>query len=125
MLAELHPRLPTLVERTAAWIGRRRVPAVAVGMSLVGAVALAIAVLHADADVPLFDTDLHPAQTVEVENALTLWGEQFKANSQGTQVWIAAPRRRDILLRLTLAGLPRRDGGSLRGAPSQPTAHLL
>lgn len=83
-------------------------PAVAIGVSLLGGVALATAVIRADADVPLFDTDLHPAQTVEVENALTLWGEPFRANAQGTQVLIAAPRRRDVLLRLTLAGLPRR-----------------
>src|SRR5690348_13339913 len=58
-------------------------------------------------DVPLFDSALRPSQTAEVENALTLWGETFRADVQGTQIFVAASRRRDLLLRLTLAGLPR------------------
>jgi flagellar biosynthesis/type III secretory pathway M-ring protein FliF/YscJ len=108
VLAEIHPHLPTLVERGAAWIARRARPAVAIVGAAIGAAALAIASARMEADVPLFDSDLHPSQTSEVENALTLWGEQHRENAQGTQVWVAASRRRDLLLRLTLAGLPHR-----------------
>src|SRR5579864_5728326 len=108
MLAEIHPRLPTVLERTAGWIGKRRVPA-AVALASAIAVAAAIAGIgRVEADAPLFDTALAPAQVTEVENALTLWGESFHANAQGTQISVPASRRRDVLLRLTLAGLPRR-----------------
>lgn len=108
MLAEIHPRLPTALECAAGWIGRRRIP-VAVAFATALAVAAAIAGIgRIEADAPLFDAALVPAQVLEVENALTLWGESFHANAQGTQIFVAASRRRDLLLRLTIAGLPRR-----------------
>src|SRR5438552_5899546 len=108
MLAEFHPRLPTLVERTALWLGRRRVASVAAAVSVLAAAALAFAIARLDADVPLFDADLRSAQCAEVENALTLWGETYRTNAQGTQIRLPASRRPDVLLRLTLAGLPHR-----------------
>ena len=108
MLAELHPRLPTLVERSALWVGRRRTAAAAVGAAILGTILLAAAAEHMAADVPLFDAELRPAQTADVESALTLWGEPFRSNAQATQIFVSAPRRRDLLLRLTIAGLPRR-----------------
>jgi flagellar M-ring protein FliF len=108
MLAQVHPRLPTLIGRSAAWIARRRRTVGASAGAAVVAVALVIASSRVGADVPLFDAELHPAQGVEIQNALTLWGEPFHANAQGTQVFVAASRRRDLLLRLTLAGLPHR-----------------
>lgn len=108
MLAEIHPRLPTIVERTGAWLGRRRASvagAIAAGAA-VAAIAFGFGRIHGD--VPLFDEALRPSQTSDVESALTLWGETFRADEQGTQIFVAAARRRDLLLRLTLAGLPRR-----------------
>lgn len=108
MLAEIHPRLPTLIERTGAWVGRRR--AGIAGTIAAGAVVAAIALCigRFQGDAPLFDETLRPSQTSDVESALTLWGETFRADAQGTQIFVAASRRRDLLLRLTLAGLPRR-----------------
>ena len=35
MLAELHPRLPTLIGRTADWMGRRRVASAVVAASAI------------------------------------------------------------------------------------------
>ncbi len=108
MLAELHPRLPTLIERAAGWVGRR--PAIAgsvVGLTVL-ATAIVLGLARFTADVPLFDADLRPGQAAEVENALTLWGESFRSNAQGTQIFVAGQRKADLLFRLTLAGLPRR-----------------
>lgn len=60
----------------------------------------------ASARVPLFSAPLHPEQTIEVERALTLWNEAFRGNAAHTEIDVPAVRRHDILLRLTLAGLP-------------------
>lgn len=108
MLAEIHPRLPTLLERSAAWAGRRRSRLLAAVIALASIAAAAFGLVRFDGDVPLFDTALRPSQTEEIENALTLWGERFHADPKGTQIFVASARRRDILLRLTIAGLPRR-----------------
>lgn len=108
MLAEIHPRLPTILETTIAWIGRRRTQVAGTAAAVSACVALALGVGHLRSDVPLFDAALRPPQAAEVENALTLWGEAFRADAQGTQIFVDASRRRDLLLRLTLAGLPRR-----------------
>lgn len=108
MLAEIHPRLPTMLERSAAWAGRRRSSLVAAIAAFGTIAAVAFGFARLDGDVSLFDAALRPSQTEEVENALTLWGERFRADAQGTQIYVASARRRDILLRLTLAGLPRR-----------------
>jgi flagellar biosynthesis/type III secretory pathway M-ring protein FliF/YscJ len=108
VLAEIHPRLPTLIERTALWVGRRRAGvagAIATGAALA---AIALGIGRFQGDVPLFDEALRPSQTSDVESALTLWGETFRADAQGTEIFVSASRRRDLLLRLTLAGLPRR-----------------
>ena len=108
MLAELHPRLPSLVDRGAAWLGRRRIPVVAALGAIAcigGAVGFASKM---QSDVPLFDADLHPSQTTEVEDALTLWNEPHRENAQATQVFVPANRRAGVLFKLTLAGLPRR-----------------
>lgn len=108
MLAEIHPRLPTMLETTIAWVGRRRGHVAGTAAAMSACVALALGVSHLRSDVPLFDAALRPSQAAEVENALTLWGESFRADAQGTQIFVAATHRRDLLLRLTLAGLPRR-----------------
>ena len=108
MLAEIHPRLPSLLERTAAWAGRRPLAIASVAATALGTVLIIVLAGRWSADVPLFDADLRPAQSSEVQGALTLWGERFRANAQGTQIVVAASRKSTLLLRLTLAGLPRR-----------------
>lgn len=108
MLAEIHPRLPTLIERTAAWAGRRRSGLAVFVCAAAAVAAVAAGLVRFESDAPLFDAALRPSQSADVENALTLWGEPFHADAQGTQIYVAASRRRDLLLRLTLAGLPRR-----------------
>lgn len=107
MLAEIHPRLPTLVERTGAWVGKRRAGVAAAAGALAAVAAVVFGIGRFQSDVPLFDSALRPSQTADVANALTLWGETFRSDAQGTQIFVAASRRRDLLLRLTLAGLPR------------------
>jgi len=97
-----------MLESGANYLSRRR-RAAFVAVIAAGALAASIALFgKLEADVPLFDADLHPAQAVEVQDALTLWGEPFHANAQNTQIYVPSPRRRDVLLRLTLAGLPHR-----------------
>jgi len=108
VLAEIHPRLPTLFERTVAWVGRRRGQVGGIAAALIACVTLALGIGRLQSDVPLFAAALRPSQAAEVENALTLWGESFRADAQDTQIFVQASRRRDLLLRLTLAGLPRR-----------------
>jgi flagellar M-ring protein FliF len=108
VLAELHPRLPTMVDRACAWLGRRSKIAAVVVCAALGSAGLLALSGRLTADVPLFDADLHPSQAAEVDSALTLWGERFRENEQGTQIFVSASRRRDLLLRLTLAGLPHR-----------------
>ncbi|MDQ6779660.1 MAG: hypothetical protein M3Z37_00690 [Candidatus Eremiobacteraeota bacterium] len=61
---------------------------------------------RASARAPLFSAPLHPEQAIEVERALTLWNEAFSGNPAHTEIEVPAVRRHDILLRLTLAGLP-------------------
>ena len=107
MLAELPQSLPVLTGRAFAWIERRRAPMIA-AVLIVAAVALAAAfAARSYGDAPLFDAPLHPSQTREIESALTLWNESYTSDAAGTQVFVAASRRRDVLLRLTLASLPR------------------
>jgi len=60
------------------------------------------------AQTSLFSVPLHASQVVEVERALTIWNEPFVSDPGHTQIFVNAARRRDVLLRLTLAGLPHR-----------------
>jgi flagellar biosynthesis/type III secretory pathway M-ring protein FliF/YscJ len=106
MLASLPGALPDLVFRCRSWLIQRRAPAFAAV-----ACALMAFVLFADANrrtarVPLFSVPLHPTQALEVEKALLLWNEPFTSDAQHTQIFVRASRRRDVALRLTLAGLP-------------------
>ena len=97
-----------MLESGASYLRRRRRAAI-VALIAAGALAASVSLFgKLEADVPLFDADLHPAQAVEVQDALTLWGEPFHANANDTQIYVPSPRRRDVLLRLTLAGLPHR-----------------
>ena len=108
MLARLPDSMPRLAEQCALWLHHRRMPALAAG-SCAAAVVLVIALFaRSESPVPLFDAPLHPRQAAEVEQALILWNEPFHADAGGTQVFVEGRRRRDVLLRLSLAGIPHR-----------------
>jgi flagellar biosynthesis/type III secretory pathway M-ring protein FliF/YscJ len=108
MLARLPAAMPRVVEECVIWIRRRRTPAIAVVGAITGASIVVAVVAHSAAPVALFDAPLQPRQTAEVAQALTLWNEPFSADPHGTQIFVTARRRRDLLLRLALADLPHR-----------------
>ncbi len=74
---------------------------------------------------PLFSAPLHPSQTIEVERALAIWNEPFVADPQHTQIFVSSARRRDVLLRLTLAGLPHRYVPTTNDVLDQPQSAFL
>ena len=108
MLARLPAAMPRVVEECVIWIRRRRTPALAIVCAVAGIAIVVAALAHSAAPQSLFDAPLHPRQAAEVEQALTLWNEPFSADAQGTRIYVAARRRRDVLLRLALADLPHR-----------------
>lgn len=100
--------LPQLALRCATWLRPRRALA---GVLVAGTICVAVAIVAASktsAQTSLFAAPLAPSQTIEIEHALTLWNEPFRADTQQTAVFVSVSRRRDVLLRLTLAGLPHR-----------------
>ena len=106
MLARLPPSVPRLIEESVVWIHRRRTPA---AFALCGALVVALivaALARTTAQVPLFDAPLHASQAAEVSQILTVWNEPFTTGSQGSAIYVPAHRRREILMRLTLSGLP-------------------
>lgn len=108
MLARLPASVPRIVEHWVVWFERRRKPALAV-LAFAAGSAIALAVFARNAAlVPLFEAPMHPQQTSEVEQALVLWNEPFRADAGGTRLLVAAQDRRDVLLRLALAGIPHR-----------------
>lgn len=82
-----------------------RSKALAVGLMLVGLAATAIALfLGRDAALPLFAEPLRPEQVSEVVERLAAWNVPFVAIADNIRV---APRRRnELLLRLSMAGIP-------------------
>ena len=106
MLARLPASVPRLVEDCTIWLHHRRRPVAAVTCGVIVTVLAGALFAHNTAPVPLFDVPLHPRQAAEVEQALTLWNEPFSANVQGTQLYVPARLRRDLLVRLALADLP-------------------
>jgi len=108
MLANLPSALPQVVRRCSAWLEPRKALVAAVSASVVLVVALAFASSKMNTQAPLFSTPLHPSQAAEVERALTIWNESFSTDQQHAQIFVSANHRRDVLLRLTLAGLPHR-----------------
>lgn len=107
MLAELPQSLPALTGRALAWIERRRVSMIAAVLIIATAAIAAAFAARSLGEVALFAAPLHPSQAREIESALTLWNESYSSDAAGAQVFVPASRRRDVLLRLTLAGLPR------------------
>jgi flagellar biosynthesis/type III secretory pathway M-ring protein FliF/YscJ len=92
-----------LIARLAAREPRDRPFAFALvaGLALVLACAL---FLGRDVREPLFAAPLDPAQIAEVEERLAAWGIPFVAASDNLRV--DPHRRNDLLLRLSLAGVP-------------------
>ncbi|MDQ2816789.1 MAG: hypothetical protein M3T49_01085 [Candidatus Eremiobacteraeota bacterium] len=108
MLARIAPALPRLADRWLLWVTRRKTPAALI-VACVLCISLSMAAaLRFAAPVALFDVPLQPAQTAEVERALTLWAQPFRGDEHSSQVFVARSRRGDLLLRLALAGLPHR-----------------
>ncbi|HEY5095571.1 MAG TPA: flagellar M-ring protein FliF C-terminal domain-containing protein [Candidatus Eremiobacteraceae bacterium] len=107
MLAELPQSLPALTGRALAWIERRRVSMFVTVLAVAAAGIAAAFAARSYGDAALFEAPLHPSQAREIQSALTLWNETYSSDAAGTQVYVPATRRRDVLLRLTLAGLPR------------------
>ncbi len=92
-----------LLARFAARASRDRTFAVSLGAALL--LALGVGVFFGrDVREPLFAAPLDAAQIAEVEERLAAWGVPFIASADGVRV---DPRRRnDLLLRLSLAGVP-------------------
>ncbi len=92
-----------LFARVAALSPRERLLGGALAAAAVAALALGL-VLGRDVREPLFAAPLDAAQLAEVEERLAGWGVPFVAGSDGVRV---DPRgRNDLLLRLSLAGVP-------------------
>lgn len=105
MLARWSEASPLAVRACAAWIRERKLPAAIVCAGCLLALGGIAWQLRGAAQSPLFSVPLHPAQTEEVERALSVWNESFSSGPKA-EIFVSAARRRDILLRLTLAGLP-------------------
>jgi flagellar biosynthesis/type III secretory pathway M-ring protein FliF/YscJ len=108
MLARLPAAMPRVVEECVIWIRRKRTPALAVAGVVICIAVVVVVAARTAAPVALFDAPLHPRQTAEVAQALTLWNEPYTADPGGTQIFVTARRRRDLLVRLALADLPHR-----------------
>lgn len=68
------------------------------------ALATAAAIVARPARVPLFATPLHPEQLAGTEERLAAWKVSFTPTSEN--VVVDAGRRNDLLLKLSLAGVP-------------------
>ena len=108
MLANLPPMLPQLYRRWSQWLRPRRMQTGIAAFVLVASALLLTVASKMGAQTSLFGAPLHPSQTAEVERVLAIWNEPFTADPAHTQIFVPAGHRRDVLLRLTLAGLPHR-----------------
>ncbi len=88
------------------WNSLPKVARVAASIVAFTAVALSIAgaILAHPPRAPLFATPLHPDQLTEVEERLASWSVPFTPTAEN--VVVDAARRNDLLLRLSLAGVP-------------------
>ncbi len=83
----------------------RRVKVVAiVAVACAIAVGIGAGILANPARMPLFAQPLHPEQVEEVEDQLAQWNVAFTPSAEN--VVVDGTRRNDILLRLSLAGVP-------------------
>jgi flagellar biosynthesis/type III secretory pathway M-ring protein FliF/YscJ len=108
VLALLPPAVPQAFRLWRQWLAPKRpiVFATCVVVTLAALVALGLSKLNASE--VLFDVPLHASQVSEIERALLLWNEPFRTDAQHAAIYVAAGRKRDILMRLALAGLPHR-----------------
>ncbi len=95
----------TPIHLIARWNAFPRAVRIVGGVALTAAIALTIAVpLARPHRMPLFATPLYPEQLSEVEENLASWNVAFTPSSDNVSV--DAKRRNDLLLRLSLAGVP-------------------
>jgi flagellar biosynthesis/type III secretory pathway M-ring protein FliF/YscJ len=95
--------MAALLARWNALSARHRL--LAVGLVVAGALAAVLAfALQRDARVALFATPLRPEQVTEVVERLAEWNVAFVAESENVRV--DPGRKREVLLRLSLAGVP-------------------
>jgi flagellar biosynthesis/type III secretory pathway M-ring protein FliF/YscJ len=92
-----------LVARWQALPARHRLVLVALLAGVLAAAAIG-SFLRSDARVPLFAAPLHAEQVAEVAERLAEWNVPFAAGADNVKV--DARRRNDVLLRLSLAGVP-------------------
>jgi flagellar M-ring protein FliF len=84
-----------------------RVKAIALGAVAIALVALTLGLsVRRDARVALFATALYPEQLTEVQTRLAGWGIPYAPLADNVRV--DPNRRADVLLRLSLAGVPHR-----------------
>lgn len=95
-----------LAQMLARWNALPRVPKLAGALAslAVAVIAIVAVVLAHPTRAPLFAAPLHPEQLAEVEEHLAAWNVPFTAASDN--VAVDTGRRNDLLLRLSLAGVP-------------------
>ncbi len=86
------------------------------GTVLLSAIALVAVLRTHPARTPLFAQPLHPDQLAEVEDRLAGWNFSFTPTAEN--VIVDAGRRNDLLLRLSLAGIPHQHVASTAEAVS-------
>lgn len=95
--------LPTLLSRWGALSPRVRTATTCAAFAIVF-VAVVAGIVAGRPHVALFATPLHAEQLAEVEDRLASWGVPFVPTADN--VTVDASRRSDLLLRLSLAGVP-------------------
>ncbi len=98
--------MPPLVQLLARWNALPRTARVVAGCAplVLAALVLAAALATHPSRSPLFSAALHPEQLAEVEERLAEWNVPFTPTSDN--VVVDGRRRNDLLLKLSLAGVP-------------------
>ena len=109
MAPEKGSPLDGALARWNALPGRHRVAAALLAAGLLAAVALG-ALAQRDVRVPLFATPLRTEQVAEVVDRLAAWNVSFAA--QPDNVRVDAGRRNELLLKLSMSGIPHAHLGS-------------
>jgi len=95
--------LPAVLSRWAALPPRVRAASIS-ALFAIAFVAIVAAIVAGRPHVALFATPLHPEQLAEVQDRLASWGVAFVPTADN--VTVDASHRSDLLLRLSLAGVP-------------------
>ncbi len=95
--------IDTLLRRAAALPVAIRIGALA-ALALAIVLSIGAAIVANPSRTALFAQPLHPEQLAEVEDRLAQWNVPFTPSADN--VIVDTPRRNDILLRLSLAGVP-------------------